>query len=154
MHHLIVLIPVVSHSCLSLERSYLNFNYDVKIVCVAGIDLLQLLMPIMVSFLVDPSALSSASAITRRLHDNVLQRLIKIGPQYPTQFRQIMQTCPDLKARLEAAIKAQQQASQQAQQQHKAGARGVGAPGSGSVAAQPAKPSIKLKMDFSNFGAR
>lgn len=104
----------------------------------------------MVSYLLDSEHLNSASKVVRILHDNALQRLIKIGPQYPAHFRSVMQSRPELKARLESAVKAQQEVTSGSGQGQ---VKGQGHKVTG-VATQPAKPSIKLKTDFSNFGGR
>jgi hypothetical protein len=111
-----------------------------------------LVMRVLVSLLLEPSAVSSAPAASLKLHDNALQRLTKLGPLYPAQFRSVVVAAPELKVRLEAAIKAQQQQQHSKEQAAKAGGRASGS--SAHPANAPAKPSITLKMDFSNFGAR
>lgn len=66
---------------------------------------------------------------------------MKIGPQYPAQFRVIMTNQTELKARLEVAIKMNQEAkSAMIKAQEKA-----------KIAAQPAKPTITLKTNFGSF---
>lgn len=98
----------------------------------------------MVSCFTEPSQLPGASKQARALHDQVLQRVIKIGHQYQAAFKIVVTASPDLKAKLEGAIRAQNASitkdkkMQQMRNQAKA-------------AAVPAAPSIKLKMDFSNF---
>ena len=63
---------------------------------------------------------------------------MKIGPKYPQPFKHIMTSSPELKHQLEKAIRAHQASSQ-----------------AKTPKAQPkvalAQPSIKLRMDFSNF---
>ena len=105
---------------------------------------MSVLVPILVSLLVDPEFLGSTGKISRTLHEQVLVKLMKIGPAYPAHFRSVMQASPDLRLRLEAAVKAQQQLAQDT----KASAL---AQSQKANASQPAKPSIKLKTDFSNF---
>ncbi len=66
---------------------------------------------------------------------------MKIGPQFPAQFRAIMSSQGELKSRLEAAIKLNEEmksAVLKAQEKAKA-------------AAQPVKPSITLKTNFGSF---
>ena len=108
--------------------------------------LISIFVPMMVSYLVESDKLSSAPKVARLLHDSALQRLVKIGPQSPAHFRSIMQSRPELKTRLEAAVKTQQETAASGSGQVK----GQGHNKAGMLS-QPAKPSIKLKMDFSNF---
>ena len=110
----------------------------------AGINLISIFVPMMVSYLLEADKLASAPKVTRLLHDNALQRLVKIGPQHPAHFRSVMQATPELKTRLEAAVKAQQEATSTTQ----CSKSQLGKVGASS---QPSKPSIKLKTDFSNF---
>ena len=107
--------------------------------------MLMVLVPLLVSFLSETSQLSSQSHLRRTLHDFALQKLVRIGPQYPTEFRSVMTAAPDLRSRLEAAVKAQQ-ANQPASKVKSMSA---------SKAVTPAvqKPTITLKTDFSNFTA-
>ncbi|XP_060553128.1 HEAT repeat-containing protein 5B-like isoform X2 [Ruditapes philippinarum] len=105
------------------------------------ITLLTVFLPILVSYLLDEKSLPTASKISRRIHDESLSHLMKIGPQYPAQFRVIMTKQTDLKARLETAIKVNQEAkSALIKAQEKA-----------KIAAQPAKPTITLKTNFGSF---
>lgn len=102
---------------------------------------LKIFIPILVSFLLDD--LKSATTETRSLHDDSLQRLMKIGPLYPEQFRTIMAEQSSLKSKLETAIKLGQTVKQK--------------PVSVSntlpikTATVAVKPSITLKTDFSNY---
>lgn len=125
-----------------LSHSYTGYH--------TGLTLLQLLMRVLVALLLEPSA-AGVTAMSRRLHDTALQRLMRIGPQYPVHFRNVMHTCPELKQRLEAAVKVQQAAAAAAaataQQRH------LSAAAASAIKQTPAKPSIQLKMDFSNFGS-
>ncbi|XP_071834099.1 HEAT repeat-containing protein 5B-like isoform X1 [Apostichopus japonicus] len=105
--------------------------------------LLTLLLPIMVSCIVESSQLAGCSKQARALHDQVLQRVIKIGHQYQLAFRTVITASPDLKNKLEAAIRAQSASSMKAKQQQQLRQQ--------QKSALPAAPSIKLKMDFSNF---
>ena len=104
--------------------------------------MMGLLVPLFVSSLADLS--STVSRQQRAIHDHILQRLIQIGPKYPTAFKLTMQGQPAMKQRLEGAIRASQTPTKGAGVA-RGPARGTG------LRAQPSAPSIKLKMDFSNF---
>ncbi|XP_036114820.1 HEAT repeat-containing protein 5A isoform X2 [Molossus molossus] len=71
--------------------------------------LVACLLPILISFLLDESALGSATSIMRNLHDFALQNLMQIGPRYSSVFRSVVASSPALKARLEAAVKGNQE---------------------------------------------
>ena len=108
-------------------------------------DMLNLLLPLFVSCLRPPTVAAASRYKRQPLHSHALQRLMAIGPAYPTAFKNIMQASPSLRQQLETAIRAGQGGL----------SAGVGAGGRGGqretsrVPTQP--PSIKLKMDFSNF---
>lgn len=98
--------------------------------------LLALLVPTLISYLLDENAISSAPQVSRALHDFALQNLMRIGPLYPAAFKIVIGAAPELKIRLESAIRANQ-----ASNRAKAAAR----------LAQPtvqAAPTIKLKTSF------
>ncbi|XP_037638946.1 HEAT repeat-containing protein 5B isoform X2 [Sebastes umbrosus] len=100
------------------------------------VQLLALLVPTLISYLLDENAISSASQVSKGLHDFALQNLMRIGPLYPAAFKIVIGAAPELKIRLEAAIRANQASSRA-----KAAAR----------LAQPtmqAGPTIKLKTSF------
>ncbi|XP_068581129.1 HEAT repeat-containing protein 5B isoform X1 [Cebidichthys violaceus] len=100
------------------------------------VQLLALLVPTLVSYLLDENAISSAPQVSRALHDFALQNLMRIGPLYPAAFKIVIGAAPELKIRLESAIRANQASSRA-----KAAAR----------LAQPtvqAAPTIKLKTSF------
>jgi len=100
-------------------------------------------VPLLVAFLCEPD--SSPSPLDLRLHKVALKKLTSFGPQYPVDFRSVMQNRPDLRSRLECAIHGQKQ--QAAATMAKSAASDESRP----TAAVPA--SIKLKMDFSNFAS-
>jgi len=50
---------------------------------IAGIQMLTLLVPVLVNCLLEGPALKEANNFNRVLHDQCLQKLMKIGPQYP-----------------------------------------------------------------------
>lgn len=115
--------------------------YSCTCLYITGITLLTVFLPILVSYLLDEKSLPTASKISRRIHDESLSHLMKIGPQYPAQFRVIMTNQADLKTRLETAIKVNQEAkSALIKAQEKA-----------KIASQPAKPTITLKTNFGSF---
>ncbi|XP_041645495.1 HEAT repeat-containing protein 5B isoform X2 [Cheilinus undulatus] len=100
------------------------------------VQLLALLVPTLVSYLLDENAISSAPQVSKGLHDFALQNLMRIGPLYPAAFKIVIGAAPELKIRLESAIRANQASSKA-----KAAAR----------QAQPtvqAAPTIKLKTSF------
>lgn len=101
--------------------------------------MVALLVPILVSFLLDENLADNASPNRRVLNDNALQKLLRLGQQHPEQFRQVMGMSAHLRPRLEAAIKLSQ--SSQAQAKARSAAK--------TVTAQPKKPTITLTMDFS-----
>lgn len=108
--------------------------------------MMGLLLPLYISLLIDPTS-SSRGGVTkqqRQIHDYTLQQVTQIGPKYPAAFRSIMQSSPALKQKLEGAVRAGQAVP------GKAGGRSQAAMRAGGRIQQQ-QPSIKLKMDFSNF---
>ncbi|XP_071390774.1 HEAT repeat-containing protein 5B [Centroberyx affinis] len=100
------------------------------------VQLLAVLVPTLISYLLDENAISSAPQVSKGLHDFALQNLMRIGPLYPAAFKTVIGAAPELKTRLESAIRANQASSKA-----KAAAR----------QAQPAvqaAPTIKLKTSF------
>uniref|UniRef100_A0A674CEH1 HEAT repeat-containing protein 5B n=1 Tax=Salmo trutta TaxID=8032 RepID=A0A674CEH1_SALTR len=98
--------------------------------------LLALLVPTLVSYLLDDKAFSSAPPASKGLHEFALQNLMRIGPLYPAAFKTVIGAAPELKTRLESAVRANQASSKA-----KAAA----------LLAQPtvqAAPTIKLKTSF------
>ncbi|XP_017540213.1 HEAT repeat-containing protein 5A isoform X1 [Pygocentrus nattereri] len=71
--------------------------------------LVTVLLPILVSFLLDENTLASAPAASRSLHESALRDLMRIGPQHSAVFKTLMASAPHMKARLEAAIKGNQE---------------------------------------------
>ena len=93
------------------------------------------------AFLCEPD--SSPTPLELRLHKVALKKLTSFGPQYPVDFRSVMQNRPDLRSRVECAVHWQNE--QEAATAAKLAASDEPRP----THAAPA--SIKLKMDFSNF---
>lgn len=52
-----------------------------------GPQLVAVLLPLLISFLLDENALGSAPAVWRSLHEAALQDLMRLGPQYSAVFR-------------------------------------------------------------------
>ncbi|KAM9315636.1 HEAT repeat-containing protein 5B [Gastrophryne carolinensis] len=99
------------------------------------VQLLALLVPTLISYLLDDNAFSSASPSSKDLHEFALQNLMRIGPLYPHAFKTVMGAAPELKSRLEAAVRANQASKAKA------------------ASRQPAPtiqsaPTIKLKTSF------
>ncbi|CAN9501938.1 unnamed protein product [Ophioblennius macclurei] len=99
--------------------------------------LLAVLLPLLISFLLDENALSSAPTASRSLHEAALGELMRLGPQHPAVFRSLLTSAPHLKSRLEAAIKNQQSANAK-----------PGPASPASRAAAKSSPSITLKTNF------
>ncbi|XP_066550138.1 HEAT repeat-containing protein 5A isoform X2 [Amia ocellicauda] len=98
--------------------------------------LVSVLLPLLVSFLMDGNALASAPPPARSLHEFALQSLMCVGPQHSAVFRALMAASPAMKARLEAAVRG----NQESVKAKSAGQQGQ-APGKSS-------PSIQLKTNF------
>lgn len=104
--------------------------------------MMGLLLPLLVSVLLDSALLlRSAPKHQRAIHEHVMQKITQIGPKYPQAFRTIMTSSPELKAQLEAAVRNSQALA--VSQSEFVAAR--------TQASRQQAPSIKLKMDFSNF---
>lgn len=107
------------------------------------IQLLSLLIPVLVNYLIVGQSRTSANQYSLALHDVSLQWLMKIGPKYPQEFKKLMVEYTDLRTKLETAIKNNQQTKTK---NIKNDPQNV----SQSVSMTHA-PTIKLKTDFSNF---
>ncbi|KAJ7403545.1 hypothetical protein WISP_150326 [Willisornis vidua] len=99
------------------------------------VQLLALLVPTLISYLLNENAFASASAASKDLHEFALQNLMHIGPLYPHAFKTVMGAAPELKTRLETAVRASQASKAKA------------------AARQPpptvhSTPTIKLKTSF------
>uniref|UniRef100_A0A8P4G1T7 HEAT repeat-containing protein 5A n=1 Tax=Dicentrarchus labrax TaxID=13489 RepID=A0A8P4G1T7_DICLA len=93
--------------------------------------LVAILLPLLISFLLDENALGSAPAASRSLHEAALKDLMRLGPQC------LIASSPHLKSRLEAAVKGNQES--------------LNAKASGANPARSAaksSPSITLKTNF------
>ncbi|XP_028677846.2 HEAT repeat-containing protein 5A isoform X2 [Erpetoichthys calabaricus] len=99
-------------------------------------ELVAILLPLLISFLLDENALVSSQSPARSLHEFALQNLMRIGPQHSAVFKNLMATSPAMKVRLEAAVKGNQESIKA-----KNAARQLKPPGKHS-------PSIQLKTNF------
>uniref|UniRef100_A0A8C4LGN7 HEAT repeat-containing protein 5B n=1 Tax=Equus asinus asinus TaxID=83772 RepID=A0A8C4LGN7_EQUAS len=72
------------------------------------VQLLALLVPTLISYLLDENSFASASTASKDLHEFALQNLMHIGPLYPHAFKTVMGAAPELKVRLETAVRASQ----------------------------------------------
>ncbi|XP_062895810.1 HEAT repeat-containing protein 5B [Mobula hypostoma] len=98
--------------------------------------LLALLVPTLISYLLSEKTFNSAPKTSKGLHEVALQDLMRIGPLYPGAFKAVMGAAPELKSKLEAAIRASQ-----ASLQAKAAAQQM-------KPTVQAAPTIKLKTSF------
>ncbi|XP_056249752.1 HEAT repeat-containing protein 5A isoform X3 [Seriola aureovittata] len=97
--------------------------------------LAAILLPLLISFLLDENALGSAPAASRSLHEAALKDLMRLGPQHSAVFRSLIASSPHLKSRLEAAVKGNQES--------------LNAKASGATrSAAKSSPSITLKTNF------
>ncbi|XP_048508039.1 HEAT repeat-containing protein 5B isoform X2 [Athalia rosae] len=106
-----------------------------------GIQMLTLLVPILINYLLEGDALHHGSKYQVSLHQQSFQWLNKIGPKYPQEFKTLMAQSTELKTKLENAVRS---THQQAQKQSKL------EPMKQTIKLHTA-PSIKLKTNFSNF---
>ncbi|XP_059376453.1 HEAT repeat-containing protein 5A isoform X3 [Carassius carassius] len=96
--------------------------------------LVAVLLPILISLLLDENALASAPAASRSLHESALRDLMRIGPQHSAVFKALMASAPHMKARLEAAIKGNQESVNSKAQAPRVNSKNT--------------PSIQLKINF------
>lgn len=116
---------------------FVSFWYDCYsfFLLLLGVQLLALLVPTLISYLLNENAFASASTVSKDLHEFALQNLMHIGPLYPHAFKTVMGAAPELKTRLETAVRASQASKAKA------------------AARQPpptvhSTPTIKLKTSF------
>ena len=101
--------------------------------------MLNLLIPLLISLLVNTEKSSFLSNGQRLVRAHALERLKLMGPKYPAEFKSIIASNPQFKKTLESALKSSQEVGK------------IGQSTSSTNVKQPAQPTIKLKMDFSNF---
>ncbi|CAG9112629.1 unnamed protein product [Plutella xylostella] len=107
----------------------------------ARVGMLRLLIPVVASWLRAGAALGAAAGHERSLHHAALAHLTGIAAKYPQEFKTMMQQSGELRLKLEAAVKASQQHS----------SRQRSAPQRPVFDTRPARPTIELKTDFSDF---
>ncbi|XP_044231866.1 HEAT repeat-containing protein 5A isoform X2 [Thunnus albacares] len=100
--------------------------------------LVAVMLPLLISFLLDENALGSAPAASRSLHESALKDLMRLGPQHSAVFRSLIASSPHLKSRLEAAVKGNQESLN---------AKASSA-NSASRSGAKSSPSITLKTNF------
>lgn len=110
--------------------------------------MLTLIVPVLIAFLCDPTKLRSLTKYQRQLHDQSLQWLMKIGPKYPQEFKNLMGQSNDLRQRLEISIRHNQQQKSSSVSTNMAESFN----GNEKTGVLNQKPTITLKTDFSNFG--
>ncbi|GIY21292.1 HEAT repeat-containing protein 5A [Caerostris extrusa] len=102
-----------------------------------------LYVPTLVNLLIDPEISQSASSSRTTVHQCALQQLMKIGPQYPQEFRTVVSKNMRIKTRLESCIRAAQMGADLN--------RDNLSESENRTALRTSSPTIKLKTDFSNF---
>ncbi|XP_059157278.1 HEAT repeat-containing protein 5B-like isoform X2 [Physella acuta] len=144
IEHLNLVATQVSSSHQDLQLLTMELDCIEKLVSLADdskrITMVALYIPILVSLLLDETTAGKASTEVYTFSDKALARLTEVGRLYPEHFRTVMNMSSHLKPRLEAAVRLKQVT--QAQDKARVAAK---------IAPQPAKPTITLKMDFSNF---
>lgn len=117
-----------------------------RFLCVCtGIQLLTLLVPILISYLIDSHQMKNSTKYSRQLHDQSLQWLMRIGPKYPQEFKALMGQTTELRVKLETAIRhSQQNTSDKLKNDLQSSAK---------QQMNQQKPTIELKTNFSNFSS-
>ncbi|XP_046389044.1 HEAT repeat-containing protein 5B [Ischnura elegans] len=107
--------------------------------------LFGLLIPSLITCLLEGVAFKEANHCRRLLHEQCLKHLMRIGPQYPQEFKSFMSFRGDLRQKLEAAIRSKPSS--------KGGDSGIGKESltHSNTQSLPSRPTIQLKTDFSNF---
>ncbi|ODM87690.1 HEAT repeat-containing protein 5A [Orchesella cincta] len=113
------------------------------------VQMLTLIVPVLINFLVEPHLLGMPMTAHRKLlHDVSLQKLMKIGLQYREHYndflgvRALMGQCTEMRVKLETVIKKLKSLS---------GNNDENKTSSETPPPIPPGGSIKLKTDFSNF---
>lgn len=110
-----------------------------------GTQLLALLVPILIGYLLEPQTMQTSSKYSCQLHEQSLQWLMKIGPKYPQEFKALMTQSTDLRTKLESAIRFNQQNSNHQKQKNDPNAAAK------NQQNNQVKPTIELKTNFGNF---
>lgn len=98
-------------------------------------------LPLLMKLLVNDLNEIKSKPFSVMLHNYALEKLIKIGPAYQSEFKQIVAQVPAYRTKLENAIK-RKGSSSDAQKK----------PDVSQIAQPNASTMIKLKTDFSNYG--
>lgn len=107
--------------------------------------MLTLLVPLLISYLIEPHEFKTSSKYAQQLHEHSLHWLKQIGPKYPQEFKGLMAQSSELRSKLETAIRnSQQQTSKQ--QRMKSEQQNME-----RNSCVPAKPTIELKTNFNKF---
>lgn len=126
-------------------KSFRSHNFFFRFFSPQGIQLLTLLVPILIGFLLDAHTLKTSSKYTCQLHEHALQWLMRIGPKYPVEFKALMGQSTELRTKLETAVRQNQQSTNdKLKSESNTAAR--------NQLNQP-KPTIELKTNFSNFSS-
>ncbi|XP_014275349.1 HEAT repeat-containing protein 5B isoform X4 [Halyomorpha halys] len=105
------------------------------------IQMLKLLVPELIDCLLEGPTLKEANKQCKTLHEKSLQWLMKIGPQYPQEFKTIMSESSDMRSRLETAVRRSQESRR----------KDIISGKPHQPPLQPQEPTIKLKTDFRDF---
>ena len=92
---------------------------------------------------------STTSLKLTRLISYTIERIQYLIPIYPSEFRHVLQTLPDLRTKLENTIRRQQQLIQQRKDEKELNYGSKYYHSSVNSTTQP--PSVPLRIDFSNF---
>ncbi|XP_014249011.1 HEAT repeat-containing protein 5B isoform X1 [Cimex lectularius] len=111
------------------------------------IQMLKMLVPELVDCLLEGPSLKEANKYCKYLHDQSLSWLMKIGPQFPQEFKTIVSESADLRSRLETAIRR----SQETGPNQKIQSNMQQLTNNNEMANHLQQPTIKLKTDFRNF---
>jgi hypothetical protein len=116
-----------------------------------GIRLASLIIPLLIHYLPDSDVSSSMNSqhVKQHASSHIIERIQYLIPIYSNEFRLILQTCPDLRLKLESALRRQQQQQQHKQQRDdkQSSSSSKAYLTSFNTAAQIAP----LRIDFSNF---
>jgi HEAT repeat-containing protein 5 len=124
--------------------------------------MLTLLVPILISFLLETNQQKTSTKFCMQLHEQSLQWLMKVGPKYPQvcsvtsiinfsikinvsfqqEFKTLMGQAPELRNKLESAVRNQQQAATLQKTAMET------AENENKTVVQSQQPSIKLKTKF------
>ncbi len=112
------------------------------------LQILSFLLPALVNQLLEEEEFKNMSNSARgKLHESSLNTLTRLGQTMPNEFKDILAQRPELKSAMSSALLASRARAKQKQEELEA----AKAEQEGRRT-QEHKPTIQLKMDFSNFG--